>query len=145
MLKWAVIRHKTMGIEKYEGIIDHEHHVSARHPRMSMLDRAAQFAPFAALTGYDDVIRETGRQTDSRLEMDEYLAGKLNGRLAMIAEHIEDRPPVTLVVFEQDSRKNGGRYTTVEGRVRTIDFLERKLILTSGRHVSLDDIADIVY
>ena len=93
-------------MDRYIGIIEHEHHVSARHPRMSMPDRAAQFAPFAALTGYDDVISETGRRTDAREEMDEVTARQLDAMLADIMEHLPEKPEVTLTVFEKDRRKS---------------------------------------
>lgn len=133
-----------MGVEKYIGILDHEHHVSTRHPRMSAGDRAAQFAPFAALTGYEDVIHETGRLTDSRIEMDELRASRLDASLAEIVERIGERPPVTLTVFEKDPRKKGGRYTVLEGNVRTMDPVSRTLTLVGEQVVSLDDIAEIV-
>lgn len=132
-----------MGIEKYKDIIEHEHHVSLRHQRMSALDRAAQFAPFAALTGYDEVIRETGRQTDSRIELDEESVKRLNDAIAGIAEHIDQKPSVNLTVFEKDARKHGGRYITVSGKVRTIDSVQRMITFVGGRKISLDDIAGI--
>lgn len=133
-----------MGMDKYIGIIEHEHHTSSRHPRMSMHDRAAQFAPFAALTGYDDVILETGRQTDSRQEMDEMRARQMDARLNEILEHISEKPSVVLTVFEKDSRKSGGRYRQLRGRVRNISLPERMMTLVGDKAISLDDIVDIV-
>lgn len=110
---------------------------------MSALDRAAQFAPFAALTGYDDVIRETGRQTDSRIELDETLASQLDERLATLLERLAERPFVKLTVFQKDARKQGGRYITIEGNIRDIDLLERRLVLVDGTIVPLVDLTDI--
>lgn len=132
-----------MGIEKYKDIIEHPHHVSLRHPRMSELDRAAQFAPFAALTGYDDVIIETGRLTDSEKELDEQRAEHLNAALNRLLEHLPERPHAKITFFEKDSRKKGGRYRSIEGSVRVIDSVRRELQFVSGEVIPLDDIHEI--
>lgn len=129
-----------MGIEKYKAIIDHKHHVSSRHPRMSALDRAAQFAPFAALTGYDSVIAETGRQTQDRVELDEMQILGLNEAMAGILERLSDRPKVRLTRFVPDSRKKGGSYQTLEGRVRNIDLAAGTMILCDGTSIPLRDL-----
>lgn len=132
-----------MGIEKYKDIIDHEHHVSSRHPRMSALDRAAQFAPFAALTGYDSVIAETGRQTHDRVELDEMQILSLNEAMACIQERLPNRPKVRLTRFVPDSRKKGGSYQTLEGRVRNIDHTAGTMILYDGSSIPLKDLTQL--
>lgn len=129
-----------MGIEKYMGIIDHEHHVSQRHPRMSRLDRAAQFAPFAALTGYDSVIAETGRETTQRAELDEMQLLRLNEAMRTIQERLPERPMVRITRFVPDARKEGGSYEVLEGRVRNIDHSAGMLVLADGRSVPLEDV-----
>lgn len=132
-----------MGMEKYMGIIDHEHHVSQRHPRMSLMDRAAQFAPFAALTGYDSVIAETGRETSDRAELDEMQIFRLDAAMRSIQENLAARPYVRLTRFVPDSRKNGGRYEVIEGSVRNIDQSIGTLVLTDDRAIPLRDIFDM--
>ena len=133
-----------MGLEKYMGIIDHEHHVSPRHPKMSIMERAAQFAPFAALTGYDSVIAETGRETNERLELDEMQVLRLDEAMRDILEALPERPRVRLTRFVPDSRKSGGSYVAVEGNVRNVDFSAGTLILTDDRAIPLRDICDLV-
>ena len=115
---------------KYEAIIDMEHHVSSRHERMARLDRAAQFAPFAALTGYDDVIRETGRITKKRMMLDEDMKALLDMRLS---QAMESHAPVTVTWFVQDGRKEGG-----------VDAARGELRMECGHRIPLADVVDIV-
>ena len=129
--------------DQYEDIIHLPHHVSKTRPQMSMLDRAAQFSPFAALTGYDSAIKETGRLTDEKLELDEDTRAALDRKQAYLLEMISDQPEVSITHFLPDEKKAGGEYVTVSGNLKRIDDYERMLILTDGRKIPMDDIADI--
>ena len=127
----------------YEDIINLPHHVSKTRPQMSMLDRAAQFSPFAALTGYDAAIKETGRLTDEKIELDEDTKAALDMKQAYLIEMIDERPEITIIYFLPDARKVGGAYVTVTGNLKRFDEYERLLILTNGKKIPMDDIADI--
>ena len=128
---------------KYAEIIDLPHYQSSRRPAMSNYDRAAQFSPFAALTGYEAAVAEAGRLTDERLELSEERANLLNRRLDFIKEHISEQPEASITYFQSYEHKGGGSYITVSGRVKKIAEQERKLILTSKEEISLEDIFDI--
>jgi len=128
---------------KYDDILNLPHHVSASRPHMPAADRAAQFAPFAALTGYDAAVRETARQTDARLELDECEKEALNDKLRVIDEHLENAPEVTVTYFRPDGRKAGGAYVTVSGAVRKIDGYARVVVLADGGRIPIDEIAGI--
>ena len=117
------------------------HQVSQNHPQMPMLDRAAQFAPFAALTGYEAAVGETARLTTERRELDAQEAEELNRQLAAIIEHLSERPEVTVEYFVPDERKDGGAYVTVTGRVRHVSVPEKTIIMADGTVIPLDDIA----
>ena len=127
----------------YDDIIDLPHHVSTTRPRMSMIDRAAQFSPFAALTGYDAAIRETGRLTDERIELSEESRAALDRKQQILLDNLADHPEVSVTYFVPDERKSGGAYVTVTGRVRRIDEYRRRLLLMDGRNISLDEISDL--
>ena len=127
----------------YEDIINLPHHVSKTRPQMSMLDRAAQFSPFAALTGYDAAIKETGRLTDEKIELDEDTKAALDMEQAYLIEMIDEQPEITIIYFLPDARKVGGAYVTVTGNLKRFDEYERLLILTNGKKIPMDDIADI--
>ena len=127
----------------YDDIIHLPHHVSQNHPQMPMLDRAAQFAPFAALTGYEAAVGETARLTAEKRELDAQEAEKLNRRLATLISHLPDRPEATIEYFVPDDRKAGGAYVTVTGRVRHISVPERTLTLADGTAIPLDDIVSM--
>ena len=129
--------------QKYDDIIDLPHHVSATRPRMSMIDRAAQFSPFAALTGYDAAIKETGRLTDRRIELSEDERIVLDRKQQILLDYIGDRPEVSITYFVPDERKDGGAYVTVTGRVKRMDEIERLLILVDGTKIPLDEIQDL--
>lgn len=130
-------------IHRYDDIIGLEHPTSQRHQRMSMRDRAAQFAPFAALTGYDAVITEAGRLTGERLEIDDTRRVEMDRCLNGVLEELESHPEVEIVHFVADKRKEGGEYVTLTGRVRNYDAAARTLIFTDGRSVKLQDVFDI--
>lgn len=127
----------------YDDIIDLPHHVSASRPRMSALDRAAQFSPFAALTGFGDAVRETARLTDERVDLDEDAKAALNARLLMIQEQLDDQPQVSITYFKPDDKKSGGAYITAEGCVKTIDAYERTVVLKDGTRIPVNDIIKI--
>src|SRR5574344_2002509 len=101
----------------YEDIINLPHHQSVTRAHMSNYDRAAQFAPFAALTGYDDAVKETARLTDKKVELDEYSKDALNERLNMIQDAIDEQPEVSITYFLLDKKKSGGAYVTATDRV----------------------------
>ena len=127
----------------YDDIIRLPHHFSQNHPHMSMHDRAAQFAPFAALTGYEAAVGETARLTSERRELDPQDAEELNRRLTELAARLPDHPEVTVEYFVPDDRKAGGAYVTVTGRVRHISVSERLLVMEDGVVIALEDIATI--
>ena len=127
----------------YDDIISLPHHVSARHPHMPVSDRAAQFAPFAALTGYDAALRETARLTDRKSEQTEDAKAVLDRKQQLLLESAEAHPPVTVTFFKPDGWKSGGCYVTVAGRFRKIDPLKRLLVLTDKTCIPLDDISEL--
>lgn len=127
----------------YEDIMNLPHHVSPKYPQMSMSDRAAQFSPFAALVGYDAAIKEAGRLTDERIELDEERLNDLNMKFSFIKEHLADSPNVCICYFEADERKAGGAYLEICGAVKKIDDFERSLTMKDGRIISIDDILAI--
>ena len=128
----------------YDDIINLPHHQSKNHPHMSMHDRAAQFAPFAALTGYDDAIKEARRLTDSKPELDENQLEELDQKLADLMTRIEEHPEVTITYFEPDDNKDGGEYIAYDGRLSKIDYVRKALIFEDNKTVSLSDILKIV-
>ena len=127
----------------YDNIIRLPRHISARHSPMSNFDRAAQFAPFAALTGYDAVIAETARLTDTQIELDEGGKALLDEKLQTIRDHLGENPPVTLCIFCPDSYKSGGAYETIRGHVKKIDPVARCLVLAEGDIIPIDRIYGI--
>ena len=128
---------------KYDDIINLPRPVSKKHSPMSNFDRAAQFSPFAALTGYDAVIAESGRLTDTQIELDEGGKALLDEKLQTIREHLEEHPAVKLTVFCPDSRKSGGAYEEVAGNVKKIDPVTRCLVLAGGEVIPIDRIYGI--
>ena len=128
---------------KYDDIINLPHHVSVTHPHMPMLDRAAQFMPFRALTGYEDAVQETARLTEEKPELTEDEKALLDVRLQNLAEGIAGQPGVTLTYFQPDQKKAGGAYVSVTGRLKKIDDAAGVLILTGGERILIEDILDI--
>ena len=127
----------------YDDIINLPHHQSKNHPHMSLYDRAAQFAPFAALTGYDDAVKEARRLTDSKPELDENQLEELDQKLADLTTRIEEHPEVTITYFEPDDKKEGGAYVTCVGKLKKIDIYEKQLVLTGNRFIRICDIVSI--
>ena len=130
-------------MSRYDDIINLPHHVSPTRQRMSMHDRAAQFAPFAALTGYEAAVGETARLTAERRELDAQEAEELNRRIAALIANLPDRPEATIEYFVPDDRKSGGAYVTVTGRVRHISVPEKTLVMEDGAEIPLDDIVSM--
>ena len=128
---------------QYDDIIHLPHHRSKRRSRMSLQDRAAQFSPFAALTGFDSAIEETGRITDSRIELEEYGHALLNEKMALLQEQIKDQPQVSITYFCPDARKSGGAYREVSGRIRKIDLYRQIIAMTDGQEISIKEIVEI--
>lgn len=128
----------------YEDIIHLPHHVSLDRPRMSMLDRAAQFSPFAALTGYDAAIQETGRLTDRPIELDVDGKGMLNEKLQLLLNHQAEQPEITMTYFVPDGRKSGGAYVEITGRIKKVDTYNQAVIMADGTAVYFDSIHDLV-
>ena len=127
----------------YEDIVDLPHHVSRKHPQPTMADRAARFAPFAAITGYEEMVLEEARITDDRIELDENSKAALNEKLNMILEFIDEQSEVSITYFEPDKRKAGGAYVTVTGTVKRIDEYEHLVIMTDGKKINIDDIYNL--
>lgn len=128
---------------KYDDIIMLPHHVSKKHPQMSPIDRAAQFSPFAALTGHNDAIQETARLTDSFIELDENRKNELDEQLWLIRENLEHHPEVEVTYFQQDEKKSGGTYLTICGRVKKIDEYSRRIIFTDGEALPIESVFSI--
>ena len=127
----------------YDDIIHLPHHVSATHPHMAAIDRAAQFSPFAALTGYDAAIKETARLTDQKVELDEVMKEALSNKLQMVADRLKERPEIAITYFQPDGKKNGGAYVTVINTVKKIDVYERIVVMTDGKVIPVDEIISI--
>lgn len=127
---------KNDGQRKYDDMIYLPHHVSVRHPQMPILDRAAQFSPFAALTGHDEAIRETARLTESFAELDEEQKEQLDKRLQILLAKIEaepcSEPEIRAIYFEPDVRKNGGAYVTICKKVKKVDKYNHQILFTDG-------------
>ena len=129
--------------DNYEDIINLPHHTSKKHPRMSLEARSAQFAPFAALTGYDEVLIETARLTNERIEIDETIKVIIDSKLQIIKEHIKEMPLITFMYFVPDLKKDGGKYITVTGNVKKIDEYRNVLILENKTEIPIKEIIDI--
>lgn len=128
---------------KYDDIIHLPHYISDRRAGMPMADRAAQFSSFAALTGFEDVIEETGRLTDPSSELTEGSKQQLNEKLVILSENAQINPWVKVTYFAPDTRKSGGSYVTVTARVKRVDEYEQALVLTDNRQIPLEAIRNI--
>lgn len=128
---------------KYDDIINLPHHVSATRPRMSVSDRAAQFSPFAALTGHGAAVKETARLTDKRIELDEGIKDDLSHRMQIVSDSIKERPEISITYFKPDERKNGGEYITAISSVKKIDKHKRVVVMTDGTLIPIDEIISI--
>ena len=129
--------------DRYDEIMGLPHHVSKTRPQMPMSDRAAQFAPFAALTGYDSAIKETGRLTDERIELDEEALTALDRKYQLLMDTLDDAPEVTIIYFQPDERKAGGQYVSATGTVKKVDTFGRRILLQDGTRIPLDSVYDL--
>lgn len=128
---------------KYDDMLDMPHHVSTVHPPMSISNRAAQFAPFAALTGYDDAISETARLTDEKIELDENHKEYLNEKLQIIQQRIKEHPQVTVTYYKADERKAGGAYITVTTQIKKIENYDHTVMTDQQVKIPIEDIIDL--
>jgi len=117
---------------QYDDIINLPHPVSKKHPQMSLMNRAAQFSPFAALTGHEDAISETARLTDIFAELSDDKKEQLDEQLQLLKENLNQKPECEIVYFQPDQMKEGGAYVTVRGRVKKIDEYGRQILFTDG-------------
>lgn len=127
----------------YDDIINLPHPVSKKRPQMSPADRAAQFSPFAALTGYDAAVKETARITDQRVELDEHEIATLNDKLQSISRRIKEHPEVSITYFQPDAKKAGGAYVTATGAVKKILAYERIVVMADGTNIAIEEIIGI--
>ena len=128
---------------RYDEIINLPHHVSKTRPQMPMSDRAAQFAPFAALTGYDAAIKETGRLTNERIELDEDALTALNVKYQFLMDALDEEPEIKITYFKPDERKAGGEYVSAIGAVKKVDDFERLITIQDGTRIPMDDVYDM--
>ena len=128
---------------RYDEIMGLPHHVSKTRPQMPMSDRAAQFAPFAALTGYDSAIKETGRLTDERIALDEEALTALDRKYQLLMDALDDAPEVTIIYFQPDERKAGSQYVSATGTVKKVDTFGRRILLQDGTRIPLDSVFDL--
>ena len=129
--------------DQYSDIINMPHYVSRTRAQMPIHNRAAQFAPFAALTGYEEAVEESARLTDSKAELCEDDAAELNKKIQLLSARIASEPYCEVICFVPDKRKSGGRYITVSGNVRLIEEATRQMVFCGGMRIPLDDIVEI--
>ena len=131
-------------MNNYDDIINMPHHVSKTRKPMSLQNRSAQFAPFSALTGYDEKIKEVERETSKKIELDDGIKLMLNEKLCLIKNDIKLRPRVTITYFVKDTKKeNRGSYKTITGNVRVVNEVDREIILVDNIRISFDNIVNI--
>ena len=128
---------------QYDDIIDLPHHESTVHTHMSLHDRAAQFLPFAALTGFEDAIQETGRLTQERISLSEGSIESLNEKLHILSKEISGHPRIAVTYFVPDEKKKGGGYDTVEGCVKRIDEYKRTIVMSDGPEIPMENVIEI--
>lgn len=127
----------------FDNIIHLPHPVSPKHPQMSASNRAAQFSPFAAMTGHDAAIKETARLTDQRVELDEEEKARLDDKLRMVQEMLIEQPELLITYFQADGRKSGGSYLTRSGYVKKILAYEQVIVMTDGLRIPIGDICEL--
>ena len=126
---------------KYDDIINMEHHISEKHPQMSLENRSAQFAPFSALTGYDDEVEEVCRYTEEQKYIDEEKKEEINNKLQIIKQQKDKK--VMIQYFEKDSKKEGGKYIKTEGKIEKIDDYQKAIYMDNNQKILLDNIINI--
>ena len=124
----------------YEDIVDLPHHVSKKYPQPTMADRAARFSPFAAISGYEDMVKEAARVTEERIDITDATKELLNEKLNMIIEFLDEEPEVTITYFEPDKKKDGGAYISITGTVKRIDEYERIVLMSNDKKIRIDEI-----
>lgn len=129
--------------KKYENIINKPHHVSKVHPQISLYARSAQFAPFAALTGYEDAVKETARETQEELEIDDELKSILDAKLQMLIEIKESNPEISITYFVKDENKSGGKYVTITGIIKKIDLYQQIITLADNTVIPIKNVIDL--
>ena len=134
---------KTNAEELYADIINLPHHELKTRQRMPIINRAASFSPFAALTGYDDAVKETARQTSERIELDEGAKEILNDKLRIAADKADQEPEIKVTYFLPDKKKDGGAYITIKAVIKRIDEYERLVVFTDKSTIPIDDIYEI--
>lgn len=132
-----------MQSDNYEDIINLPHHTSKKHPRMSLEARSAQFAPFSALTGYDEVIIETGRYVDSKIELDETQKLILDNKVQVLNENLQYEPEIIITYFIPDEKKNGGKYEKIVGSVTKISKCKQAIVLKNKIEINILNIINI--
>lgn len=129
--------------DKYDDIINLPRYVSKKRPPMPVKDRAAQFSPFAALTGHDAEVKETARITEKRVELDQYMKEKLNHKLQILMDKVKEETEINITYFEPDDKKDGGAYITITGRVKKIDEYEKMILMKDDILIPIDEIIRI--
>lgn len=127
--------------DQYDDIIHLPHHISSTRPRMSAIDRAAQFSPFAALTGYDTSIKESARLTDARIELDDSQKEEIGEKLRLVTGQLDAEIKITY--FLPDTKKTGGKYVLAAGAVKKVDEYERMIIMGDGKQIPIDEVIDV--
>ncbi len=130
-------------MSKYDDIINMERPISKKHAPMPLENRAAQFAPFAALTGYDDAVEETSRLTTAKIELTEEKKAELDLAISSLNAHISEHPRAQITYYVPDKTKSGGAYVTISSGIRKVDPVARTLILEDKSTISIDDILSI--
>lgn len=130
-------------VNPYDDIINLPRHVSKTRLPMSIINRAAQFSPFAALTGYDDAVKETARLTEDRVELDDTAKARIDEKLRIIKEHLSSKPKVTITYFQPDQKKLGGSYLSISGIVKKIDQYDRTILMEDRRRIEIKEIISI--
>ena len=128
---------------RYDDIINLPHHQSTERVHMSLHDRAAQFAPFAALTGHEEAIEETARLTDEKITLDETAIEKINEKLYELSQRLAEKQTVSITYFKPDELKQGGAYLTDIGSIKKIDDIEKVVIMDSGMKIKMEQILSI--
>ena len=128
---------------KYDDIINLEHHVSTKHSRMSLENRSAQFAPFSALTGYEEAVKEEARVTESRIDLDEEAKIEVNEKLNYIMKHLDKNIIVSVTYFEKDKKKQGGSYKTIKGMIKKIDDSRKTIEMQTGEIIKIEELKKI--
>lgn len=127
----------------YEDIVNLEPHVSKKHPQPTMMDRAARFAPFAAITGYEEMVLEEARETTRKINLDEGELERLNEKLNIVKENIDEEPIVKIIYFKPDDRKSGGRYESVTGKIVKIDEHRQCIYMFDGTNINMENVFEI--